>query len=237
MAARPRLPPHGPGLKIGLLGGSFDPPHDGHRFISLLALRRLGLDRIWWLVSPGNPLKDVRALPPIAERMAAAARVAHHPRIVVSDIEATLGTRYTRDLILYLRRRCPGVHFVWLMGADNLASFHLWKGWRDIAAEVPIAVIGPAWLHAARPAGPGGVASRRCALRRAEKRTARRWPDAGADLSARAALTAIVNVAAHASARSSTNLTRRAKPVVIGPQSQPFRPIALRKARSVSELT
>jgi nicotinate-nucleotide adenylyltransferase len=138
---RPRLPPHGRGLRIGLLGGSFDPAHEGHRLISLLALRRLRLDRIWWLVSPGNPLKDVKALAPLQKRMDAAAAIARHPRIVVSGVEADLGTRYTSDLIRYLKIHCPGVRFVWLMGADNLASFHLWKGWREIAATVPIAVI------------------------------------------------------------------------------------------------
>jgi len=128
-------------LKIGLFGGSFNPPHDGHRAASLLALRRFRLDRVWWLVSPGNPLKDTRELPPIDVRRAAAAACARDPRIVVTDLEAVIGARYTYQTILYLKARCPGVHFVWMMGADNLARFQDWKHWRTIAANVPIAII------------------------------------------------------------------------------------------------
>jgi nicotinate-nucleotide adenylyltransferase len=137
----PVLPRHGPGQRIGLLGGSFNPPHAGHRLASLLALRRLGLDRVWWVVTPGNPLKDIAQLPPLAQRMAAARRVAADPRIAVTGFEALIGTRFTYDTIAYLKRRCPTVHFVWLMGADNLAGFHRWQRWRGIAALVPIAVI------------------------------------------------------------------------------------------------
>ena len=137
----PKLPISAPGLRIGLLGGSFDPPHEGHRLASLLALRRLQLDRVWWLVSPGNPLKDTQHLAPLAVRMAAARRLAGHPRIDVTGVEAEIGVRYTADTIDYLQRRCPGVRFVWLMGSDNLASFHRWKGWRAIVRSVPIAVI------------------------------------------------------------------------------------------------
>jgi nicotinate-nucleotide adenylyltransferase len=136
-----QLPPHVPGQCIGLFGGSFDPPHDGHRAASLLALRRLRLDHIWWLVSPGNPLKDTRDLPNLPRRLAAAKKIGRHPRIVVTGFEAALGSAYSYETILYLRRRCPGVHFVWVMGADNLAGFHRWKHWRRIADLVPIAVI------------------------------------------------------------------------------------------------
>ena len=118
------------GLRIGLLGGSFNPAHAAHRAVSLLALKRLALDRVWWLVSPGNPLKDTSALPPLADRIAAARRVAADPRIDVTGIEAALGTRYTIDTIHRLRTRCPRVRFVWLMGADNLAQFHRWRDWR-----------------------------------------------------------------------------------------------------------
>lgn len=136
-----RLPPHAPGQRIGLLGGSFDPPHPGHRLVSLLALRRLALDRVWWLVTPGNPLKDTAGLPPLACRIAAAERLARHPRIAVTGIEAAFGTRYTVDLLQKLVSTCPGTHFVWLMGADNLREFHRWKNWRRIASLVPIAIV------------------------------------------------------------------------------------------------
>ena len=136
-----RLPRHAPGMRIGLFGGSFNPPHDGHRLASLIALKRLGLDQVWWLVTPGNPLKENSGLPPLAQRMAAARRIADHPRIVVTGLEADIGTRFTFDTIDYLRRRCAGVKFVWIMGADNLRSFHRWQRWREIAALTPIAVI------------------------------------------------------------------------------------------------
>ena len=140
-AAAPRLPPHAPGMKIGLFGGSFNPPHAAHRAASLMAMKRLGLDRVWWLVSPGNPLKDTSALPPLADRVAAAQTLAAHPRIDVTGLEAAIGTRYSFDTLQWLRRRFPAVHFVWIMGADNLATFHHWQNWRGIADLVPIAVI------------------------------------------------------------------------------------------------
>jgi nicotinate-nucleotide adenylyltransferase len=129
------------GLRIGLLGGSFNPPHAAHRALSLFALKRLQLDRVWWLVSPGNPLKDTRALPPLGERIAAARAVANHPRIDVTGLEALISTRYTIDTVIALRRKFPTLRFVWLMGADNLAQFHRWRNWQGIAAALPIAVI------------------------------------------------------------------------------------------------
>jgi nicotinate-nucleotide adenylyltransferase len=150
------LPAHGPGMRIGLFGGTFDPPHAAHRAASLLAMRRLNLDRVWWLVTPGNPLKDTQGLAPLTERLAAARALAQHPRIDVSDFEADLGTRYTYATIKYLVRRCPGVHFVWIMGADNLRHFHRWQRWRDIAALVPIAVVdrlGPSLYSTASVTG------------------------------------------------------------------------------------
>ena len=136
-----KLPPHAPGLRVGLFGGSFNPAHQGHRAASLLALRRLRLDCIWWLVSPGNPLKDKRELAPLPVRIEAAREIAAHPRIKISGIETAIGTTYSFETIAYLKRRCPGVHFVWIMGADNLAGFHRWKRWRDLINLAPIAII------------------------------------------------------------------------------------------------
>jgi len=128
------------GQTIGLLGGSFDPPHGGHVHITREALKRFGLDRVWWLVSPGNPLKP-HGPAPLAGRMAAARAVMQHPRVEVSDIEARLGTRATSDTLAALRAIYPRVRFVWLMGADNLAQFHRWKDWRQIMDSVPIGVL------------------------------------------------------------------------------------------------
>ncbi len=152
------LPPHGRGQRIGLFGGSFNPPHEGHRAASLIALRRLGLDAVWWLISPGNPLKDTRGLPSIGERMAAAARVAAHPRIAVSAYEQKLGSTYSCDVLAALVARSPSVRFVWLMGADALADLHRWKRWRFIVETVPLAVIDRpgSTLRAAR--GPAAIA-------------------------------------------------------------------------------
>jgi nicotinate-nucleotide adenylyltransferase len=135
------LPLYTNGMRIGLLGGSFNPPHDAHRAISLFAIKRLKLDRVWWLVTPGNPLKENGALRDLEQRAEAARAMAHDPRIDVSCLEAVIGTRYTVDTINYLRRRASGLRFVWIMGADNLAQFHRWENWRRIASEVPIAVI------------------------------------------------------------------------------------------------
>jgi nicotinate-nucleotide adenylyltransferase len=135
------IPPYCNGMRVGLLGGSFNPPHLAHRSISLFAIKRLKLDRVWWLVTPGNPLKDGSTLHDIAERAEAAQRLARDPRIDVSCLESVIGTRYTVDTVRYLRRRASGLRFVWIMGADNLAQFHRWQHWRRIASEVPIAVI------------------------------------------------------------------------------------------------
>jgi nicotinate-nucleotide adenylyltransferase len=135
------IPLYSNGMRIGLLGGSFNPPHDAHRAISLFAIKRLKLDRVWWLVTPGNPLKDHNGLRDLEQRAEAARRMANDPRIDVSCLESVIGTRYTVDTVSYLRRRASGLRFVWIMGADNLAQFHRWQSWRRIAAEVPIAVI------------------------------------------------------------------------------------------------
>ena len=135
------IPLYTNGMRIGLLGGSFNPPHVAHRAISLFAIKRLKLDRVWWLVTPGNPLKDQGGLHDLNERGEAARKMANDPRIDVSCLESVIGTRYTVDTISYLRRRASGLRFVWIMGADNLAQFHRWQNWRRIASEVPIAVI------------------------------------------------------------------------------------------------
>ena len=136
-----RLPRWSPGQRIGLLGGSFNPPHEGHLLISLYALKRLRLDRVWWIVTPGNPLKDNESLPSLEVRIVEARALARDPRIAVTGFEAEIGARYTADTVAFLRRRAPEVHFVWLMGADNLRQFHLWRRWRRLAERVPIAVV------------------------------------------------------------------------------------------------
>ena len=135
------IPFHTDGMRIGLLGGSFNPPHAAHRAISQFAIKRLQLDRVWWLVTPGNPLKELGGLRELDERANAARKMADDPRIDVSCLESVIGTRYTADTISYLRRRASGLRFVWIMGADNLAQFHRWQNWRRIADQVPIAVI------------------------------------------------------------------------------------------------
>jgi len=135
------LPRYGEGMRIGLFGGSFDPCHAGHRLASLIALRRLGLDRVWWVVTPGNPLKQNDGLAPLETRLAAARALAADARIDVTSFESQIGARYTYQTIVYLLRRCPGARFVWIMGADNLASFHRWQNWREIADLVAIAVV------------------------------------------------------------------------------------------------
>lgn len=127
-------------MVIGLLGGSFDPAHDGHAHITHEAMKRLSLDRVWWLVSPGNPLK-ARSPAPMAQRMARAREVIADPHVVVTDLEVRLGTRATADTLRRLQAIYPGVRFVWIMGADNLVQFHRWSRWRDIMAMVPVAVM------------------------------------------------------------------------------------------------
>jgi len=161
-------------MRIGLFGGTFDPAHAAHRGASLLAMKRIGLDRVWWLVTPGNPLKDTRGLAPLEERVVAARALANHPRIDVSDLEAEIGTRYTYQTLRYLLRRCPHMHFVWIMGADNLRSFHRWQHWRDIARLVPIAVVdrlGPSLYASA------GIAGQALAYARVPESAAKTLPE------------------------------------------------------------
>ncbi|MBJ3775040.1 nicotinate-nucleotide adenylyltransferase [Acuticoccus sp. 2012] len=129
------------GQRIALFGGSFNPPHRGHRHVALEGLARLGVSQVWWMVTPGNPLKSNSDLAPLDRRIALTETFADHPRMVVTAFEAAIGTRYTADAIRFLKRRCPTVKFVWLMGADNLATIHRWQKWRDIMRQVPVAVV------------------------------------------------------------------------------------------------
>ena len=140
VGVRAGFPPARPGMRIGLLGGSFDPPHQSHVHLTRTALKSFGLDAVWWLVTPGNPLKTDGPAP-MPRRIAAARAVMQHPRVTVTDIEARLGTRMTADTLKRLTEIYPGVRFVWLMGADNLAQFSQWKDWRAIARLMPIAVM------------------------------------------------------------------------------------------------
>ncbi|MBV8800791.1 MAG: nicotinate-nucleotide adenylyltransferase [Alphaproteobacteria bacterium] len=129
------------GMKVGLLGGSFNPAHEGHLHVSSVALNRLGLDYVWWLVTPQNPLKSSNGMAPFSQRLAEASKFEHHPRIVVAGFERTLGTHYTVETLRALKRRFPQINFVWLMGSDNLAGFARWSRWPDIAQSMPIAVV------------------------------------------------------------------------------------------------
>lgn len=134
------IPYAAPGQVIGLLGGSFDPAHAGHAHITREALKRFGLDQVWWLVSPANPLKS-HGPAPMAERIAQARRVMDHPRVKITGIEERMGTRYTAQTLRALQKLYPSQRFVWLMGADNLAQFHLWQDWQDIAQRVPMGIL------------------------------------------------------------------------------------------------
>jgi nicotinate-nucleotide adenylyltransferase len=140
-------PPHAaPGQLIGLLGGSFNPPHTAHRLISEIALRRLGLSKIWWVVSPGNPLKPRADAAPLAQRLVQCRKIARNPHIIVTDFEADLQSPYTASTLAYLKTRTPLVRYLWIMGADNLAQFERWRRWREIFTMVPIVVVDrPGW--------------------------------------------------------------------------------------------
>jgi nicotinate-nucleotide adenylyltransferase len=127
-------------MRVGLYGGTFDPIHAGHRHVAETALRRLGLDRVWWIVAPANPLKERRPAER-AERLAAIRAALRHPRMEATDIDAAIGARYTIETIRFLQRRCPQVRFVWIMGADSLAGFDRWRDWREMACRIPLAVI------------------------------------------------------------------------------------------------
>lgn len=136
-----RMPFVEKGMAVGLFGGSFNPPHAGHALVAEIAIRRLKLDQLWWIVTPGNPLKDTRELAPLSERLALCEALVHDPRVKVTAFEAAHHIRYTADTLALIKARNPGVHFVWIMGADSLADFHRWQRWRQIATTFPIAVI------------------------------------------------------------------------------------------------
>jgi nicotinate-nucleotide adenylyltransferase len=155
------------------MGGSFNPAHDGHRIVAETAIKRIGLDQLWWLVTPGNPLKANNGLPPLNGRMAQIAAFATGPRMKVTGFEQALGTPYTAATLGFLIRRYPDVHFIWVMGADNLASFDRWQHWRDIARTLPLVVVDrPGWRHKAL-AGPAASA---LAKHRVAERFARALP-------------------------------------------------------------
>ena len=160
-------------MRVGLLGGSFNPAHAGHRHVAETARKRLGLQRVIWLVSPQNPLKSARQTRPLAERMLSARQVAKGPSFIVSDAEARMGVRYTVDALRVLQARHPGVRFVFIMGGDNLGQLNRWRGWTEILDRAPLAVV-------ARPGGLWRTRFSPAARRLAGRRTAPRllaWAD------------------------------------------------------------
>lgn len=194
-----RVPQAGRGQRIGLLGGSFNPPHPAHLLITETALKRLQLDEVWWLVSPGNPLKSRQGEAPLGERVRLARAMAQDARIRVTDFERDLPTPFTAATLAFLRRRRPEAHFVWLMGADNLATFHRWRQWRSIFSLMPVAVIDrPGW-HLRALASPAGRLFE-----------ARRLPEARAAVLAEAAVPAWTFLSGPLSGLSSTAIRRRA---------------------------
>lgn len=205
-------PPSAAGQRIGLLGGSFNPPHAAHRLISLVALRRLGLDRVWWLVTPGNPLKSGDHLQPLAARMAACRALAADPRIIVTAFEQHLPSAYTAATLDFLVRRRPEAHFVWLMGADCLAQFHRWQQWRHIFETLPIAVVDrPGWRLKAT------------ASMAAQTYASSRVPEARADLLATLPAPAWTLLSGPLSPLSSTALrSRRHAEAVSSPSPKPI---------------
>jgi nicotinate-nucleotide adenylyltransferase len=151
-------------MRIGLFGGSFNPPHEAHRAASLLALKKLRLDQVWWLVTPGNPLKDTRALPSLEQRLQWAQAMADHPRIAVTGFEAAIGAKYSYDTIRWLLTEAPQTHFVWIMGADNLKDFHRWRNWRDIFMALPVAVVDRGGLSLKATSGAAAISFARARI-------------------------------------------------------------------------
>ena len=167
MADARRIPPTFRGMRIGLFGGSFNPVHEGHRRVTEFVMRRARLDRIWWIVTPGNPLKDHGDLAPLDERVALARAINTDPRVEVTAFEALFAVRYTADTLRILKTLRPDVRFVWIMGADNLAGFHRWQDWRSIAAMMPMIVVD-------RPGATHSVLASRAAIALAPYRIAER---------------------------------------------------------------
>ena len=163
-----------PGMRVGLYGGSFNPAHEGHAHVAETARKRLGLDRVIWLVSPQNPLKTSRETASLDVRLAGARRLARGRAMIVSDAETKIATRYTIDTLRLLKMRFPGVRFVWLMGADSLADFHRWRGWTQIMREVPVAVVSRPWISLKSRFSP---AARRFARARLPSRRALLLPE------------------------------------------------------------
>lgn len=164
------------GMKVGLYGGSFNPAHEGHAHVAETARQRLGLDRVIWLVAPQNPLKASTETQPLSERLAGVRAFARDRGMVVSDVEARLGTRYTLDTVLALKARFPWVRFVWIMGADSLAGFHRWRGWTQIMRALPVAVVSRPWISLKSRSSP---AARRFAQARLPFHRARALPSQG----------------------------------------------------------
>jgi nicotinate-nucleotide adenylyltransferase len=195
---RVRPPLVQPGQRIGVMGGSFNPPHEGHAIVAATALKRLGLDQLWWLVTPGNPLKSNGSLAPLADRMAACRALARGPRMHITAFEAELATPYTAATLAFLKRRHPTVTFIWVMGADNLAGFHRWQDWRGIARTLPIAVVDrPGWRLRAL-ASPAALTLR-----------ANRQPEARAATLGRRGTTGWTLLSTRLSSASSTELRNR----------------------------
>lgn len=165
------LPPSQAGMTIGLYGGSFNPPHQGHRHVATMALKRLQLDHIWCLVTPGNPLKDVSKLPDIDDRLISTAKIMDHPAIAVSGIEQNINTRFTAETLDWILARAPATRFIWIMGADNLRYFHKWQRWQHIFHQIPIAIIDRPGYSLSSLSSPAAIhfAGRRLAEARAAR--------------------------------------------------------------------
>ncbi|MCB1451642.1 MAG: nicotinate-nucleotide adenylyltransferase [Nitratireductor sp.] len=163
-----RFPHCEPGMAIGLFGGSFNPPHEGHVHVSELALLRGRLDRIWWIVTPGNPLKDHSELAPLADRLEQCTAIARNPAFEITAFEARFNIRYTADTLAILVKRFPRIRFVWIMGADNLAGFHRWQNWRRIATMMPILVIDRPGSTLSVRSAPAALALSRYRIREAD---------------------------------------------------------------------